>query len=59
MGIIQTDQWLEEDFIDPTRICKKLLPVFHGQDEEEIYQQVLNFGMYKPSRVNEAACMNR
>ncbi len=53
MGIIQTDQWLEKEFNYPTRICKKMLSVFHGQDEEEIYKQLLNFGMYKPSRVTK------
>jgi uncharacterized protein YjaZ len=54
MGIIQTDQWLEKEFNRPTRICKKLLADFHGQDEEEIYQQLLNYGMYKPSRVTKS-----
>jgi uncharacterized protein YjaZ len=54
MGIIQTDQWLDREFNRPTRICKELLSVFHGQDEEEIYQQLLNYGMYKPSRVTKS-----
>ncbi|WP_342430256.1 DUF2268 domain-containing putative Zn-dependent protease [Neobacillus sp. FSL H8-0543] len=53
MGIIQTNQWLEEEFNRPTKICKKLLPVFQGQEEEEIYQQLLSYGMYKPSRATK------
>ena len=31
MGIIQTDEWLEEEFNHPTKICEKLLPAFNGQ----------------------------
>ncbi|MCM3725665.1 DUF2268 domain-containing protein [Neobacillus cucumis] len=50
MGIIRTDQWLEEDFDNPLKICEKLLPYFKGQTEREIYRELMHFGMYQPSR---------
>ncbi|MEH7274912.1 DUF2268 domain-containing protein, partial [Neobacillus vireti] len=49
MGIIQTDKWLEEEFDRPTKICEKLLPAFNGQSAPKIYNQLTEFGMYKPS----------
>ncbi len=50
LGIIQTNQWLQEDFDRPTKICEKLRPYFNGQTSIEIYNQLKNFGMYRPSR---------
>lgn len=50
MGIIQTHQWLKEDFFKPIRICKKLSPYFNNQNEYEIYGHLVRFGMFKPSR---------
>ncbi|MEH7253493.1 DUF2268 domain-containing protein [Neobacillus niacini] len=49
MGIIRTDKWLDEEFDRPTKICDKLLPVFKGSSAPKIYQQLTEFGMYKPS----------
>lgn len=49
MGIIRTDQWLEKDFDRPIKICERLLPYFKGQKANEIYNQLQNFGMYRPS----------
>ncbi|WP_066071135.1 DUF2268 domain-containing protein [Neobacillus soli] len=49
MGIIRTDQWLQEEFGRPVKICEKLKPYFKGQTSNEIYNQLLNFGMYRPS----------
>lgn len=50
MGIIRTDEWLKEDFDRPKKICERLLPYFNGQQANEIYHQLMNFGMYRPSR---------
>ncbi|MDQ0198175.1 DUF2268 domain-containing putative Zn-dependent protease [Neobacillus ginsengisoli] len=50
MGVIQTDQWLKVEFDRPTEICEKLLPYFKGQNANEIYNQLMKFGMYRPSR---------
>jgi uncharacterized protein YjaZ len=50
MGIVQTDVWLEADFENPAKICKRLLPVFKGLDTTQVYDQLVRFGMYKPNR---------
>ncbi|GHH98483.1 DUF2268 domain-containing protein [Neobacillus kokaensis] len=49
MGIIRTDEWLKKDFDRPAKICDRLLPYFKGQKTSEIYNQLLKFGMYRPS----------
>jgi uncharacterized protein YjaZ len=53
MGVIQTDQWLEEGFEHPTEMCEKLIPYFKGGDKSKIYQQLMKFGMYRPSRMSK------
>lgn len=50
MGIIQTDRWLKDEFDRPVKICKQLIPYFKGQKEIDIYNQLINYGMYRPSR---------
>ncbi|WP_040204531.1 DUF2268 domain-containing protein [Neobacillus jeddahensis] len=50
MGVIRTDRWLDEEFDKPIKICEKLRPYFKGQSANEIYHELLNFGMYRPSR---------
>jgi len=50
MGIIRTDEWLEEDFDNPLKICERLIPYFKGQSQREIYRELMNFGMYQPSQ---------
>jgi uncharacterized protein YjaZ len=50
MGIIRTDEWLEEEFENPMEICKKLQPYFKGQSPRRIYSQLVQFGMYQPTR---------
>ncbi|MEH7084622.1 DUF2268 domain-containing protein [Neobacillus drentensis] len=50
MGIIRTDYWIEEEFDRPVKLCEKLEPYFIKQTPKEIYNQLLNFGMYRPSR---------
>ncbi|WP_160724685.1 DUF2268 domain-containing protein [Bacillus sp. USDA818B3_A] len=54
MGIIRTDEWLEADFDNPLNICEKLIPYFKGQTKREIYSELINFGMYQPSRSSRA-----
>lgn len=53
MGIIRTDKWLEEEFNRPTKICEKLLPAFKGLSSSKIYNQLIEFGMYRPSRTTK------
>lgn len=50
MGVIRTDEWLVEDFDNPLKICEKLRPHFHKKTSRQIYHQLLDFGMYQPSR---------
>jgi uncharacterized protein YjaZ len=50
MSVIQTDKWLNEEFYRPKKICEKLTTYFKGQDESEVYNQLIQFGMYRPSR---------
>ncbi|MEC1523995.1 DUF2268 domain-containing putative Zn-dependent protease [Neobacillus niacini] len=53
MGIIRTDKWLEDEFDRPLKICEKLLPVFKGQSASKVYNQLIDFGMYRASRRTE------
>lgn len=50
MGIVQTYDWLEQDFKDPIKLCERLVPYFKKQNPMEIYRQLLEYGMYHPSR---------
>ncbi len=50
MGVIETSKWLERDFANPETVCKKLVPYFNGISSKEIYHQLTEFGMYRPSR---------
>jgi uncharacterized protein YjaZ len=50
MGVIRTDSWLLNDFDNAIKICEKLQPYFKGKTAKQIYNQLLNFGMYQPSR---------
>ncbi|SEN14998.1 Uncharacterized protein YjaZ [Mesobacillus persicus] len=51
MGIVRTDEWLEQDFHRPVKICEQhLRDSFNGDSPENIYQYLVNFGMYKPNR---------
>lgn len=52
MGIIQTNQWMKKEFNRPVNICERLVPYFHHQNKEQIYRQLLRFGMFKPSRAS-------
>jgi uncharacterized protein YjaZ len=52
MGIIRTDEWLKDDFDSPIDICKKLVPYFKGQRASSIYSELMNYGMYQPSRAS-------
>jgi uncharacterized protein YjaZ len=54
VGIIQTNEWLKEAFERPNDICKKLIPYFKGQNEKVIYQELMKYGLYRPSRASQA-----
>ena len=53
MGVIRTDIWLKEEFNRPANICEKLIPFFKGEDKRDIYNQLMQFGMYRPSRISK------
>lgn len=53
MGIIRTDQWLKEEFDRPLNICTKLIPFFKSKKKTEIYDELLGYGMYKPTRLTK------
>jgi uncharacterized protein YjaZ len=50
MGIIETDQWIAEEFERPVKICEKLRIYFNEKNGNDIYNQLMNFGMYRPTR---------
>lgn len=50
MGMMRTDQWLQKDFDRPIVMCEKLRPYFNGESANEVYNQLKNFGMYRPSK---------
>ncbi|MDQ0153888.1 DUF2268 domain-containing protein [Robertmurraya andreesenii] len=43
-GVIRTDEWLEEDFKDPKKICGRI-----SGDASRFYSYLQQFGMYKPN----------
>ncbi|MBS4210642.1 DUF2268 domain-containing putative Zn-dependent protease [Bacillus sp. FJAT-50079] len=46
MGIIKTDEWLEEHFTNPFKLCELAVPEV---DSRSFYYYVKRFGMYEPS----------
>jgi uncharacterized protein YjaZ len=50
MGIVKTYEWLEKDYRDPVKVCEKLVPYYKNKTGTEIYKQLLEYGMYQPSR---------
>ena len=50
VGVINTKKWLEDHFSDPITICDKLKGNFDEDESENIYQYLVSFGMYKPTR---------
>ncbi|MFT8319846.1 MAG: DUF2268 domain-containing putative Zn-dependent protease [Bacillus sp. (in: firmicutes)] len=47
---MDTNKWLEEDFTEPIKICEKFQSFFEEDHPRRIYQYLVSFGMYKPSR---------
>lgn len=50
MGIVNTEEWLNDNFDEPLKICTKLKPFFQELNEKEIYAYLKKFMMYNPSR---------
>lgn len=50
MGIVDTAQWLKENFAHPLVLCEQLEAYFPKADSEEIYRYLMEFGMYRPNR---------
>lgn len=50
MGIERTDEWLEKDFYDPEKLCRKVLSS-ENEEAGRLYRYLLRFGMYRPSRM--------
>jgi uncharacterized protein YjaZ len=50
-GVVRTDKWLESNIENPKKICELLTEYFQGEtNAQKIYDYLLNFGMYKPTR---------
>lgn len=47
LAIIGTDQWLEKDWQQPEVLCERLRGHFPFGHESKIYQELVNFGMYR------------
>lgn len=53
MGVIRTDEWLEQDFENVFSICKRMKKSFEDADEKEIFQFLYKKGLYKPSKFSK------
>lgn len=45
MGVIATDAWLEEEYDQPARLCKRAKP--DVKDSQNFYRYLCQFGMYQ------------
>jgi uncharacterized protein YjaZ len=50
MGVIRTDEWLHDSYHKPIEICEKLTVHFEGALASEIYDYLIQHGMYLPVR---------
>ncbi|AST90588.1 MULTISPECIES: DUF2268 domain-containing protein [Sutcliffiella] len=50
MPIIQTDKWLQQDYFEPLKLCKRLLLFFEDVTDKELYDYLRSHGMYCPVR---------
>lgn len=48
MSIIRTDQWLEDFYEQPIKLCEKIKEFFDGAQAYEIYHYLTLYGMYRP-----------
>jgi len=48
MSVIRTDQWLEELYEEPIKMCEKIKMYFDGAQAYEIYDYLTQHGMYHP-----------
>jgi uncharacterized protein YjaZ len=48
MSVIETDKWLLEAYDQPVEICENLRGLFDGVCASEIYDYLLQYGMYYP-----------
>lgn len=48
MGVIRTDNWMDEHFFNPLELCKLASP--DVENHAHYYQYLRRFGMYQPSR---------
>ncbi|PLR80945.1 DUF2268 domain-containing protein [Bacillus sp. V33-4] len=53
MGIINTDEWMMRQFDNPVKICSKFADLFENDDPKNIYEYLLEFGMYRPGRTSK------
>lgn len=53
MGVIRTDQWLDEHFFSPTHICSLVNPNPNEKDGTRFYHYLRGFGMYEPSIITK------
>lgn len=53
MSVIDTDKWLLEAYDQPIKICENLRELFGGASASEIYDYLLQYGMYDPLTVEK------
>jgi len=49
MSIIETDNWLENQFFEPVEICNQVVDSFQGLTSIQIYHLLVSKGMYTPN----------
>ncbi|OIK11210.1 DUF2268 domain-containing putative Zn-dependent protease [Bacillus sp. MUM 13] len=50
MGIENTNEWLRDDFFNPSAICDHFKDLFMEQDSKKLYQYLKSYGMYSPGQ---------
>lgn len=49
MGVMKTNEWLEQDFDQPLLLMKKLQSPFTKSHPDQLYRHLQKHGMYKPN----------
>lgn len=50
MSVIRTDKWLLDSYHKPIEICEKLTKYFKRAGASDIYEYLIQYGMYQPRR---------
>lgn len=50
MSVEKTNEWLEDHFMNPTKICRDYIIPTKKDEANKLYNYLLSFGMYRPNR---------